>query len=62
MDLFYVYESYECIHVCGICMSGASRGQKRASDILDLELGMYVNHCEGPETQTRVLSKSSRSS
>lgn len=34
-----------CLYACiGICMCGASGGQKRAPDILELELGMYVNH------------------
>lgn len=42
-------------HMC----PGAGRGKKSVSDLLDLELGMDMNH-HGSGKQTRVLSKSSK--
>lgn len=33
-------------------MTGAQEGQKRVSDLLELELQMAVNHCVGSENQT----------
>ena len=45
--LFFVYVWMFCLHVCLCitCMPGAHRGQKRASDSLELELQMVVSHC-----------------
>lgn len=37
---------------------GAHRGQKPASDLLELELGLVVSHHVGSETLTQVPCKS----
>lgn len=39
---FYVF-----MHVCLSCACGSQEGQKRALDLLKLELQMVVNHCIG---------------
>lgn len=40
----YVYVSFLPASVCAMYMSVAFRGQKRASEPLELELGMVGNH------------------
>lgn len=45
-------------YVCFACMSGACDGQKRALDIVKLELQVFVNHCVYAGNETQVLGKS----
>lgn len=44
------------------CTSGACRGQKRASDPLELKLRMVVSHQVGAGNRTQVLCKSNKCS
>ena len=53
---------YLCECMCATCMSGACRGQKRASDPLEVDLQAAVCHHVGAEKQNQLLSKSSRCS
>ena len=56
--LFYLYEclpacmSVHCVCVPGMCVPGAHRGQKRASDPLELELWMVISNDVGAGNQT----------
>lgn len=43
--------------MCMVCVPGAHRSQKKASDALELELRMVVRHNRDARSQTRVLWK-----
>ena len=45
------------LHVClcTVCMPDAHGGQRRALDLLKLELQMVVNHCVGARNKTQIL-------
>lgn len=47
------------LHVCQCitCIPGAHRGQKRASDLLQLELWTVVNHLRGARNKPEFLCK-----
>lgn len=51
-----------CLHTClnTICVSGALRGQKRALDLLQLELQTFMSHYVGARNWTRVPCWSSK--
>lgn len=42
-----LYECFACMYVCVQCTSMISRGQKRESNALELELQLVVNHHVG---------------
>lgn len=46
-----------CLHLClcAICVLAALRCQKRASNLLKLELQVVMTHCMGVENPTQVL-------
>ena len=46
-------------YMCTPCILAAGGGQKRASDLLELELQMVVSHHFNPGNETPVLWKSS---
>lgn len=46
--------------MCTICVLGAYRGEKMASDPMELELWMLVNLCEGSRNLIPVLFKNSK--
>lgn len=48
--------------LCTTCLSGAYRGQKRASDLLGLQLQMVVSCHMGAGNQTQVFGKNKCSS
>ena len=52
------------LHVCmcTICISDASGGQRKAADLLKLELRMIVSHHVGSGNQTWVICVSNESS
>lgn len=56
LQFMRMYVLLACL--CTICMSGACEGQKRALDILKLELQMFVNHYVYAGNETQVLGKS----
>ena len=43
-----------CVYMCTKCLSGACGGQKKASDLLELELQVVVSNHMGTETRTQV--------
>ena len=51
----YIYD-FGCMYVCAICMAGNYRGQKKASDHMELELYTVV----GPGNQTQVHCRNNK--
>ena len=45
MFCLWVFHRHECL--CTTCMTVALRGQKKATDLLELELHIVVNHFVG---------------
>ena len=44
--LFYFMRMFACIaHICSTCVSGGCGGQKRVSDLLELELQVFKPPC-----------------
>lgn len=56
----YVYECFACTKACAPLACSAFRGQKGASDSLELELQMVVSLHVGVENQTWELWISSQ--
>lgn len=53
--LFYACECFACMYVYALCeLFGACEGHKRASDALEIELWMAVNHHVGAGNWTQV--------
>lgn len=42
--IFYLYECFTLVYVCAPCTCSACRGQRRASDPLEIESQIVVNH------------------
>lgn len=57
-----MYGCFVCIYIYTSHVPGASRGQKRASDLLELELQNCGSHCVSVEILIRVLWKSKQGS
>lgn len=41
---FHMYEYFACMCVSGTYVPGAQKHQKRTSDLLELDLQMFLNH------------------
>ena len=55
-----MHASALCVSICTVYMPGAGRGQKRALDLLELELQMVVNCYVDAGNGTWVICKSSK--
>lgn len=58
--LFIVHGCFAHIHVCVTWELGVFGGQKRALDLLGLELRLIVSHSVSAGNQTPILWKSSQ--
>lgn len=56
--LFYVYKCFACVCICVLQACGAHGSQKRASDLMELELQVVVSCHVGAGHQTWVLYRS----
>jgi hypothetical protein len=61
MCMFCLYTCM-CLCMCTVCVPATFRGQKRAPDVLQLELWMVVGCQGGAKNQTRILWKSNKCS
>lgn len=50
----------ECMGVYTVCIRGACRAQKRASNALELDLQMVVSCCVNAGTEPRSFSRKSK--
>ena len=53
--LFHMYECFAYMYVCAPRSCSAFRGQKRAENLLKLELQMVVSHHTGAGTPNQIL-------
>ena len=57
----YVYVGFACRHACATyAQPGACEGQKRASNLLELEIQIVVSHHVGVGNRTQVIWRSSQ--